>query len=81
MTAGAALAQIKEQVPYLFRYDMPPLTAETPVPLRGVPRTARALVLAVGKALGAGWQLMLFKNGFTLYRANKTYANGTQLLP
>lgn len=81
MTAGAVLAQIKEQVPYLFRYDMPTQTAETTVRLRGVPRTARALVLAVAKALGAGWQLMLFKNGFTLYRANKTYSNGTQLLP
>ena len=81
MTAGAVLAQIKEQVPYLFRYDVPAQAAETAMSLRGVPRTARALVLAVTKALGAGWQLMLFKNGFTLYRASKTYANGTQLLP
>lgn len=81
MTAGAVLAQIKDQVPYLFRYDLPQQAAEMPLHLRGVPRTARGLALAVAKALGAGWQLMLFKNGFTLYRANKTYANGTQLLP
>ena len=81
MTVGAVLAQIKEQVPYLFRYDVPAQAAETALRLRGVPRTARALALAVTKALGAGWQLMLFKNGFTLYRAAKTYANGTQLLP
>jgi hypothetical protein len=81
MTAGAVLAQIKDQVPYLFRYDMPAQAAETQLQLRGVPRTARALAYAVANALGTGWQLMLFKNGFTLYRANKTYANGTQLLP
>ena len=81
VTAGAVLAQIKEQVPYLFRYDVPAQAAETPLPLRGVPRTALALALAITNTLGAGWQLMLFKNGFTLYRANKTYAHGTQLLP
>ena len=81
MTTGAVLAQIKDQVPYLFRYDVPAQAAETPLNLNGVPRTARALALAVTNALGADWQLMLFKNGFTLYRTNKTYSNGTQLLP
>jgi hypothetical protein len=81
MTVSAVLAQIKEQVPYLFRYDVPTHAAETTLSLRGVPRTARELAIAVTTTLGAGWQLMLFKNGFTLYRANKTYPNGTQLLP
>lgn len=81
MTAGAVLAQIKEQVPYLFRYDLPTQAAETEVNLRGVPHTAQDLALAVTRTLGAGWQLMLFKNGLTLYHANKTYSHGTQLLP
>ena len=81
MSVGAVLGRIKEQVPYLFRYDVPPKSAETPVLLRGVPRTARALALAVTGTLGKEWQLMLFKNGFTLYRANKTYSYGVQIAP
>lgn len=81
MTVGAVLAQIKEQVPYLFRYELPVQAAVTPLVLNGVPRTVRALALASTTALGSGWQLMHFKNGFTLYRASKTYAHGTQLLP
>ncbi len=80
-TAEEVLATIKEQVPYLFRYELTAQFAKTPLTLRGVPRTARALALATVKKLGSGWQLMLFKNGFTLYRANKTYANGEQLFP
>ena len=80
-TVGAVLAQIKEQVPYLFRYEVPDQTAVTSLRLYRVPRTVRALALASATALGSGWQLMLFKNGFTLYRANKTYAHGAQLLP
>jgi hypothetical protein len=81
MTVGSVLAQIKEQVPYLFRYEVPTQAAETSLQLRGVPRTARSLALAVVRTLGNGWQLMLFKNGFTLYRSNKTYAHGVQLQP
>lgn len=81
MTVGAVLAQIKEQVPYLFRYEVPAPAAATPLSLNGVSHTVRALGIASASALGSGWQLMHFKNGFTLYRANKTYAHGTQLLP
>jgi len=81
MTAGAVLVQIKEQVPYLFRFDVPQEAAEMPLNLGGVSRTARALALAIRNALGVDWQLMLFKNGFTLYRQNKTYSHGMQLFP
>lgn len=68
-------------MPYLFRYDLPAEVGATPLNLAGVPRTVQALALRAAQALGAGWQLMLFRNGFTFYRANKGYAHGTQLLP
>jgi hypothetical protein len=80
-TVAAVLSQIKAQVPYLYRYDVPAEVGKMPLNLGGMPRTARALALCVAQGLGAGWQLMLFKNGFTLYRANKVYENGTQLFP
>ncbi len=81
MTAGELLAEIKDQVPYLFRYELPAQAAKTAIHLSGVPRSTKDLAIAATKSLGAGWQLMLFKNGFTLYHTNKTYAHGTQLLP
>jgi hypothetical protein len=81
MTISALLNEIKAQVPYLFRFDLSDNVKIIPLNLNGVPRTARALVLHAAQALGKGWQLMLFKNGFTLYRANKEYAHGSQLFP
>lgn len=80
-TVSAALSQIKEQVPYLFRYVVPSPEGATKLNLRGVPRTTREVAIRAAQALGAGWQLMLFRNGFTLYRANKVYEHGVNLVP
>jgi hypothetical protein len=75
------LAQIKAQVPYLFRYDVPPDHNARPLKLNNVPRTARDLAIAAALTLGSEWQLMLFHNGFTLYLADRTYEYGTELYP
>lgn len=80
-TVGMVLAQIKKQVPFLVRYQTLGDAASTSLDLSGVPRTARAIATCAARALGKSWQLMLFKNSITLYRANKSYANGTQLFP
>ncbi len=80
-TVATLLACIKAQVPYLFRYDVPAVEGATAINLTGIERTALALVIKATQALGNSWQLMQFKNGFTLYRTNKTYEHGTQLLP
>lgn len=80
-TVAAVLEQIKTQVPYLFRYNLPPEAGEMQIDLVGIPRTSHGLAMCVARVLGAGWQLMLFKNGLTLYRASNDYANGTQLYP
>ena len=80
-TVGIVLAQIKKQAPFLVRYQTLGVAGSTSLDLSGVPRTARAVSIRVAKSLGSGWQLMLFKNSITLYRANKNYENGTQLFP
>jgi hypothetical protein len=80
-TVGAALSLIKAQVPFLFRYDVPNADGAAQLNLLGVPRTVQAVAVQAALALGAGWQLMQFRNGFTLYRANKTYTHGTRLVP
>jgi hypothetical protein len=80
-TVNAVLSQIKAQVPYPFRFEVPAEAGAIQLNVSGMPHTVRALAIHAAKALGSGWQLMLFKHGFTLYRTNKTYENGTQLLP
>lgn len=80
-TVGAVLGRIKEQVPYLFRYEVPDKLKSTPLNLSGVPREVSAVAMQATKALGKGWQLMHFKNGFTLYEASRSYSHGRQLSP
>lgn len=80
-TVGMALKQIKKQAPFLVRYQALAQASGTALDLTGVPRTVRAISLLVAKALGDEWQLMLFKNSLTLYRAKKSYEHGTQLFP
>jgi hypothetical protein len=80
-SVGSVLSQIKEQVPYLFRYEVPDKLKAMPLVLTGTPREVNAVALLAAKALGKGWQLMLFKNGFTLYEASRKYQHGLQLLP
>ena len=80
-TLGEVLTKIKDQVPYLFRYDIPPSAEVLPINLSGVPREVKALALQIAQTLGNGWQLMLFKNGVTLYHASRPYSHGTQLFP
>lgn len=81
LSVGRLLAELKRQVPYLFRYGIDADLANRAVNLEGIPRRARDLALHAARTLGAGWQLMLFQNGLTLYRTNKTYEHGTQLFP
>lgn len=81
-TVSALLTEIKAQVPYLFRYDIEtPEVGVTPLALAGITRNAQALLVQAARALGDSWQLMLFAHGFTLYRAQTHYPNGTQLFP
>ncbi|MFZ4774107.1 MAG: GIY-YIG nuclease family protein [Terrimicrobiaceae bacterium] len=80
-TVGFILAEIKKQTPFLFRYQTPGEAANVEVDLSGIPRTARAIATHTAQSLGKAWQLMLFKSCITLYRTNKSYANGTQLFP
>ena len=80
-TVGMVMAQVKDQVPYLFRYEITDKLKSTPLDLRGVKREVESVLVHAAQTLGNGWQLMLFKNGFTLYQANWTYAHGRQILP
>jgi hypothetical protein len=44
--------------------------------LHNVPRTARSLIVAAVKALGAGWQATFFKSHIISYKENRDYKHG-----
>lgn len=79
MTIGEVLALMKEQLPYVMRYELPATDLSKKPKLKGVPRTAMGLALAIAKQLGAEYQFMLFKSHMVLYKSKKEYAHGTRL--
>ena len=81
LTIGEALAQLKAQLPYLFRYSVSASESAMTVDLTGVPRTAQEIAVQIAKTLGESWQLMRFKNGFTLYKGSQSYAHGEKIMP
>ena len=80
-TVKDALLCLKQQLPFLLRYDKRAKENTDVISFSRVPRNTKAVCIHIAKSLGADWQLMLFKSHITLYRANKTYTQGTQLLP
>lgn len=72
-------AQMKTQLPYVFRYDVPPAELEQRVPLVGVNHDARSLLQAAVTALGAGWKGAVISYGMVLYKTNKEYRYGVEL--
>lgn len=78
-TAASLLAKMKRALPYVCRYD-PVGIASQPVSLHGVPRTAKALMQAVVNALGSGWKAGLLSYGMVLYRNDKRYEHGEELV-
>ena len=79
-TAVHLLDAIKQTVPYTFRFDLGG-AGSTVVDLTGVPRTARTLLGATVRALGTGWKGAVLAYGMVLYRTDKQYRFGEELLP
>ncbi|WP_213601375.1 Eco29kI family restriction endonuclease [Pseudoxanthomonas japonensis] len=79
-TAAHLMDAIKQAVPYTFRFDLKN-AGDTVVNLTGVPRTAKALLCATVRALGAGWKGAVLAYGMVLYRTDKQYRFGEELLP
>ena len=78
---GDVLKLLKNQLPFLVRYEKLGKAANLSVNLKGVSRNARAVLLKCAEALGSNWQLTLLKNGFILYPVLKDFKFGTRLHP
>lgn len=81
ITLGAMLAQMKAQLPYVFRYDVPDEALALRVPLAGVGRDARSLLQAAVTLLGPGWKGAIISYGMVLYKTGKQYRYAVELLP
>lgn len=73
--------QMKTQLPYVFRYDVPATELDQRVALAGINRDARSLLQAAVKILGAGWKGAVISYGMVLYKTNKEYRYGVELTP
>lgn len=74
-------AQMKTQLPYVFRYDVPAEELERHIPLEGVKHDARSLLQAAVTFLGDGWKGAVISYGMVLYKTSKQYRYGVELMP
>jgi hypothetical protein len=78
---GTLLSAMKAQLPYVFRYDVPGELLTKTVALDTGNRTARHLLQTVVSTLGEGWKGAIISYGMVLYKTNKHYPYGEELLP
>lgn len=78
---GEVLKVLKDQLPFLLRYERLGTAALIPVELQGTPRQARSVLIKCAQAIGNGWQLTLLKYGFVLYPEVKEFKFGQRLHP
>jgi hypothetical protein len=76
VTVGDLTRILKRQLPFTFRYEISQADRAVPLNLAGVPRTARALIAAIVKALGPDWQATIFFSHIILYKEHRAYPHG-----
>lgn len=72
---------MKDQLPYVFRYNVPAEELEKTIVLTSDDRRARSLLLTVVSFLGEGWKGAVISYGMVLYKTSKHYPHGEELNP
>ncbi len=78
-TLREVLAAMKNQLPYLLRYELDVEDLNRKLNLKGVERTAHALASLVAKTLGREYQFVVFHSHMVVYKSKKQYEYGTVL--
>lgn len=78
-TVASLLLKMKATLPYVCRYQLGNRGGET-LDLRNVAHQARPLMQAVVDALGPGWKAGILSYGMVLYRNDKHYLYGEELV-
>lgn len=77
---GELLQNVKNQLPYIFRYGINDEVANKTIDLTGVPLTTRMILTTIVRALGADWQATVFFSHIILYKERRNYEHGVALL-
>jgi hypothetical protein len=72
---------MKDQLPYVFRYNIPAEELEKTIILTSDDRRARSLLQAVVSFLGEGWKGAVISYGMVLYKTTKHYPHGEEINP
>ena len=72
---------MKDQLPYVFRYDIPAELLDQTITLTGQDMRARTLLQTVVSFLGEGWRGAIISYGMVLYKNAKHYPYGEEINP
>lgn len=78
---GDMFAAMKDQLPYVFRYDVSAAELDQSIVLTDPERSARHLLQAAVNVLGAGWNGAVISYGMVLYKNAKHYPYGEEIIP
>jgi len=78
---GQMLSAMKAQLPYVFRFDVPPAELTRKVRINRSPCPASSLLQEAVSVLGAGWRGAVISYGMVLYKNSKHYPHGREINP
>ena len=78
---GDLFSAMKEQLPYVFRYEVPAADLEKTIVLTDESRSARHLLQVAVTFLGESWKGAIISYGMVLYKTTKHYPHGVELTP
>jgi hypothetical protein len=80
ITIRELLVTLKAQLPFTFRYEVDRAGGAIELNLKGVSRTALALIAKVVQALGSEWQATILKSHIILYKGHRPYKHGETVM-
>lgn len=72
-TVTSLFRKMKNELPYVFRYELTANSGNINLDLDQVPRSAEMLLRAAMQALEPGWQAAILSYGMVVYPAQKNY--------
>lgn len=81
ITLRSLCKMAKEQLPYIFRYNIPAKKLDQKLILPDICFSARNLLQVVVNELGPGWKGAVISYGMVLYKTTKEYPHGDEILP
>lgn len=75
------LMAMKNQLPYVFRYEIAEAALATRINVASVQHVAKDLLQTVVDHLGVGWKGAVISYGMVLYETRKNYPHGVEINP